>query len=300
MTLLADYGLRRREWIPSEAVVALLGEFGVTAGGARAALSRLARRQMLERLHRGRRTAYRLTSGAAAALAQGGAAVVGFPDLAERWDGRWTLVAFSLPEPSDAPRRALRTTLRWLGFVPLYDGLWVAPHDLPPGSAAAFADLGPGALTVFRAERLDDPRQAGRDPRDAWDLAGVRGRYDTFVERWSALLPRIAADAVGGTEALHARTEVMDTYRHFLSLDPRLPARLMPDGWPRARAREVFAAVYDGLLEVALAHVRETVDRFEGADAPVLEAHTVADLLAGLPDLPSPVPGAEEGGRVKG
>jgi len=33
-----------------------------------------------------------------------------------------------------------------------------------------------------------------------------------------------------------ARTEVMETYRRFVVLDPRLPMRLMPAGWPRERA----------------------------------------------------------------
>ncbi|WP_374202889.1 PaaX family transcriptional regulator C-terminal domain-containing protein [Saccharothrix sp. S26] len=40
------------------------------------------------------------------------------------------------------------------------------------------------------------------------------------------------------------RTEVMDTYRRFPALEPLLPLTLLPPDWPRARAREVFLAVY--------------------------------------------------------
>ena len=282
MTLLADYGLRTRVWIPSGAIVELLGEFGVTPGGARAAISRLARKGMLESSRKGRLTAYRLAPDAAAGLAIGGAAIAALPSSAESWDGRWTLVAFSLPEAGDAPRRALRQRLRWLGFAPLYDALWVSPLAPVAGVREALRDAGSGAVTVFRARHVELDAAAGRAPLDAWDLAGISRQYGDFVARWSPLLPRIRTGGITGTEALRARTAVMDTYRHFLALDPLLPSRLMPPDWPRHPAREVFAAIYDGLLETALGHVRETVARFVDGAPPDLGAHTLADLLGGL------------------
>jgi phenylacetic acid degradation operon negative regulatory protein len=62
---------------------------------------------------------------------------------------------------------------------------------------------------------------------------------------------------------------------------PLLPTELLPPGWPRGRAREVFVAVYDGLAEPAQEHVRAVVARC--ADGPISEirAHTVAELGAG-------------------
>ncbi|MEE3921408.1 cytochrome P450 [Micromonospora sp. BRA006-A] len=57
--------------------------------------------------------------------------------------------------------------------------------------------------------------------------------------------------SVDGAAAVRARTEVMDTYRRFPTLDPRLPLELLPAGWPRRAARDLFAAVYDGLAEAA-------------------------------------------------
>ncbi|WP_245641987.1 hypothetical protein [Nonomuraea candida] len=59
-TLLGDYWIGRTEQLPSAALVRLAGEFGVSAVAARAALSRLARRELLESSKSGRRTYYRL------------------------------------------------------------------------------------------------------------------------------------------------------------------------------------------------------------------------------------------------
>ncbi|MFD5337510.1 hypothetical protein [Streptomyces hawaiiensis] len=44
VTLIADYTFPVRAWLPSAAIVALLGEFQVAAGAARTTISRLTRR----------------------------------------------------------------------------------------------------------------------------------------------------------------------------------------------------------------------------------------------------------------
>jgi phenylacetic acid degradation operon negative regulatory protein len=73
----------------------------------------------------------------------------------------------------------------------------------------------------------------------------------------------------------------MDTYRRFPLLDPRLPALLLLAGWLREPAAEVFTAVYEGLSVAAQSHVRAVVARFTDGLPSGIEAHNVADLLAG-------------------
>lgn len=284
VTLLADYTLRSRAHLPSAAIVDLLAETGVSHAGARTAISRLARRGVLEADRRGRRSFYRLTPDAATFLRSGGGRIVASTAEPEPWDGQWTLIAFSLPQDEAGRRRGLRGRLRWMGFAPLYDGLWVSPHDLTEKAKAQLAPLTPGATTVFRARHVDLDASLRRNPIDAWDLAAIAERYEAFLERWS---PLAAAGRIGGPEAVRARTEVMDSYRRLPILDPRLPARLLPPGWPRGRAAEVFVAVYDGLAAVAQEHVRAVASRHADGPLPGVGAHSVAELRAGLTGGPT-------------
>ena len=129
LTLLGDYWWQRTEPLPSSAIVALLGEFGVSDSAARAALSRLTRNGLLVTSKTGRRTFSRLSSRAAAILDDGARRIFSFGAANQPWDGMWSLVAFSIPEDNRAARDALRKQLRWLGFAPLYDALWVSPRD---------------------------------------------------------------------------------------------------------------------------------------------------------------------------
>ncbi|MEV0155883.1 PaaX family transcriptional regulator C-terminal domain-containing protein [Micromonospora sp. NPDC050686] len=284
VTLLADYTLRTRAALPSAAIVALLAEAGVTTAGARTAISRLARRGVLDGSRQGRRSFYRLSRAAAADLSTGGRWILASTTSVGQWDGCWTVVAFSLPQDRSAQRRALRGQLRWLGYAPLYDGLWISPYEMTPPARTRLAELTRGAVTVFRGRQLPLDATSRRAPIDAWDIDAISRYYQEFLRRWTPLLPRVAAGQLDGAAAVRARAQVMDTFRRFPNLDPQLPVELLPAGWLRQPARELFAAVYDGLAEPAERHVRAVVARFTDGPQPDIGAHTTADLLAGVRD----------------
>lgn len=280
-TLVTDYTVHTRAWLPSAAIVALAGESGVSSGGARTAMSRMFRRGVLENRRDGRHSAYRLTREAADDLSAGGAWIARFGTGADPWDGCWTLVAFSLPQEQNTQRRALRGELRWLGFAPLYDGLWVSPDALNLTVKGRLSGVSPGAMTVFRASHVELATGSNRNPIEAWDVAAIAQHYKTFIRRWRPLLARIDSGRITGGAAVRARTEIMDAYRRIPLIDPQLPMELMPAGWPRAQTREIFVAIYDGLAERAQEHVRAVVARCgEHPDADI-RAHTVVELAAG-------------------
>ncbi|WP_083751914.1 PaaX family transcriptional regulator [Saccharothrix sp. ALI-22-I] len=281
VTLLADYTLRTRAWLPSAAIVALLAEAGVSQAGARTAISRLARRGVLEGSRQGRNSSYRLTRAAASDLSAGGRAILA---AADTWDQQWTLIAFSLPQGEVTQRRGLRNHLRWLGYAPLYDGLWISPHDLTDKARTQLSRLTFGATTVFRARHVELDATIRRNPLDAWDTTAITRHYESFIRHWSPLPPRIQTSRITGAEAVRARTEIMDTYRRLPVLDPRLPLQLLPTGWLREPARNLFTAVYDGLATPAQDHVWAVASRFTADSLAGIEAHTVADLLGGLQD----------------
>jgi phenylacetic acid degradation operon negative regulatory protein len=278
VTLLGDYWYERTEHLPSAALVALAAEFGVSPVGARAALSRLARRGLLASSKVGRRTYYGLTERAARVLIEGGQRIMAFGARTQPWDGSWTLVAFSVPEARRDVRHALRTRLRWLGFAPLYDGVWVSPRATTAEAARLLRELGVTSATVLDARVAADGPASG-DPLLAWDLVELRGAYDRFVADYAPLLERVNRGSVGAAEALVARTTVVDIWRNFPNLDPELPEQLLPRGWPREQARRIFAMVYDLLGPLAEFRFRQVLSRFAPELAPLAQHHTTVSLL---------------------
>ncbi|WP_425826368.1 PaaX family transcriptional regulator C-terminal domain-containing protein [Streptomyces fractus] len=283
MMLLGDYWFGRPEALPSAVLVALLGEFGVSEVAARAALSRQSRRGLLDVDKRGRRTYYRLSARSAGHFADTGRRIAAFGvGEGAPWDGRWSLVAFSVPEQQRATRHTLREQLRWLGYAPLYDGVWVAPHGREEEVRDVLAELGVTTATLFAGAASQLTPAAG-DPLKAWDLDAQAAAFERFAERWGVWRKRAEGGSVSPSRALLARTELITDWRLLMAHDPALPAQLLPPHWPLAAARDVFAAVYDGLGPLAEFRVRQLIATEDAELATLANHHTIADLARPAP-----------------
>ena len=156
-------------------LVELLGRFGSSPEAARAALARLVRRGLLERAKQGREVSYRLSERTRRALGAGEARILGFGRDHRRWDGTWTVVSYELGDGRRAQRDRLRGRLSFLGFGPLRDGTWIAPHDRGEQLAAVVDELAVGDFV----EAFVGQPAAGTDPAAllarAWDTGDARG-----------------------------------------------------------------------------------------------------------------------------
>jgi phenylacetic acid degradation operon negative regulatory protein len=316
LTLLGDYWWQRTESLPSAAIVGLLAEFGVSDSAARAALSRLTRNGLLVTSRSGRRTFVRLSRRAADVLDDGGRRIFSFGATPAPWDGMWSLVAFSIPEEHRSARDELRKELRWLGFAPLYDGLWVCPRDHAGDVMARLKDLGISTATAFRAtalpavgavnaisaDGLGGPAGPGAPggpdavdgsgstvmtadiPARAWDLSGLRDRYQEFTEFAGLLRDQTVAGEITTADALVARTRVMNEWRAFPAMDPDLPYELLPPAWPRAAARDLFITCYDLLGPLAARRVRQIIARYSPELAGRAAYHSSALTLSSAED----------------
>jgi phenylacetic acid degradation operon negative regulatory protein len=256
LTLLGEYWWQQNEPIPSAALVTLLTVFGVSDTAARAALSQLVHRDLLVTSKRGRQTFYRLSERATRVLNNGAQRIFSFGLPVCSWDGVWSLVAFSIPEENRRLRYVLRDRLRWLGFAPLYDGMWISPHDRLSEVASQFAELSIRTTTIFRAQIVSSTSEAGL-PQQAWDLDALRSQYQQLIDMLLPLGNRIKNGMVSPEEALKGRTRLISIWQGFLATDPDLPDEILPPDWPRTQARQLFIEAYDELGPLAQHRVRQ-------------------------------------------
>jgi phenylacetic acid degradation operon negative regulatory protein len=275
--LFTDYWFGNTEPLPSAALVRLLEELDVTTASARAAINRLAKRGLLVASKRGRQTFYGLHRDAASSLAQIQRRVAGFGASNRAWDGTWTTVIFSLPDDQHDLRYVVRTRLRWLGFAPLYDGVWVAPGADEAQTTELFDRVASVKVTILRSSVVLTAN--GGDPLSAWDLGAVRQRYAEYQERFTPVLRRVRRGRVEDTEALVARTRAKEFWwRELISIDPELPRELLPADWPGAEGRQLFVALYDSLGPLAERRVRELLAEHDEALAAQVTHLTTSTL----------------------
>jgi len=256
-TLLGEYLDSTEADLPSAAVVAMLREFDISESSARAALSRLTRRGLIATRGTRRPPVYHLTSQAIARHRSRMHHFLSFGARPPQWTGDWLVVSFSLPESRQAQRHAVRKTLGSLGFVRLYDSVWIKPGRDTDGvnrPLREILDEVDGARWSVMRARFDD--EAGpHGPCAAYDLAGLAAAYQAFVDQHSALLTAVRQGEVDAPLALVARASLMDSWRVFPDADPNLPEHLLPTPWPRQAARELFLEIHSALGPLAEARL---------------------------------------------
>jgi phenylacetic acid degradation operon negative regulatory protein len=262
--------------VPSAALVELVAPLGVSAEAARAALSRLGRRGTLEVSRSGRNTSYALSPEVAATVPVSERLTMSFGREERTWDGEWTVVVFSLSEQERDRRQRLREWLRWLGFGPARDGVWVSPHADVALVESSLAELLPSDGLIFRSSHM----VGDLNLRELWPLDEIRQIYLTFITDLRQFVYRLRAGEVAPAEALKIALLVLGRWRGFPTVDPDLPAQYLPSDWPRREARRLFVSVYDACVPLANQYVRGVVAKYDGELAATTGALTVEGALA--------------------
>ena len=67
----------------------------------------------------------------------------------KRWDSRWRVLIFDIPEYRKSLRDKIRNTLRMIGFVHLQHSVWVYPYDCEDLVALLKADFKVGKDMLY-------------------------------------------------------------------------------------------------------------------------------------------------------
>lgn len=76
-------------------------------------------------------------------------AKVALKNQKKKWDGRWRMVVFDIPERRSAVRFRLRRIMSEIGFVRLQDSVWVYPYDCEDFVALLKAELKIGRDVLY-------------------------------------------------------------------------------------------------------------------------------------------------------
>lgn len=254
LTIFGDYWWGVDDALPTGALVTGLTDLGLKEAAARATLARMVRGGLMEAERAGRRTTHRLTPRALAIVDEEAGWLESFGLIEPAWDGLWTVLAFSIPESERSSRHVARSRLRWLGFAPLYDGVWVSPRDRASAAMSELRELGVGDVTAMRAT-LQTTVAGGA--QSAWNLDDIADEYRRFASTMESELPREPVAAFA------ERMRLMLGWQSFRLLDTGMPAELVPGDWPRVATRRAWAHRYNELGEAAESRLRAVVGEID-------------------------------------
>lgn len=241
--LFGDYVNPRGDAAWTGGLLEVLQVLGVGERAARSTLSRMKQKGWLRASKDGRRSAYQLTPKGKLLLDEGGRRLFG--PRPTRWDERWHLVVYSLPQEMRAARHQLRTGLSWLGYGMLSPGTMIAAYPMRTEVQSLLEELGVEPYADFFTEsRLEIAVHAEIVSR-CWDLPSLNQKYAQFIDRNRSAFQRLVSSQTGSNglprdESFVHRFWATYEYSAFPREDPQLPEQLLPNDWRGHEAAELM------------------------------------------------------------
>jgi len=246
--LLDIHGLFLREyrgevWVGT--LLRLMEELGFTPEAVRVALSRMVFNGWLASRRIGRKSYYTLTERSRRRLDEAAARI--FAPHNGRWDGRWRILTYSVPEGRRADRDRLRRELTWLGFGPLSNSTWISPMPLFERAREVLEAQGLKEYVAFFTAEHHGPAADRQVAEKCWDLTAINRRYAEFIGelRPRLTLARQQRRPLPDNACFAEQVRLIHEFRKFLFIDPGLPASLLPRGWRGHQAWRLFREYFD-------------------------------------------------------
>lgn len=244
-TLFGEYVLERGGKIWTSDLLELMGLLGVSERAVRSTLSRMSRKGWVKSQKHGRQSQYYITPQGYNLLEAGERRI--FEPIVREWDGRWHLVAYSLPEKKRRKRHSLRQQLTWLGYGTLAPGTWISPHNRSTDLKKVLNELKVEPYVDLFSGFYMGPSSSRELVKRCWDLESIIEQYQEFIDRHHSKYQECEIKADGdGQQPLDPKDCYVENFwlvhdfQSFPFKDPNLPTSLLPSDWIGFQARDFF------------------------------------------------------------
>jgi phenylacetic acid degradation operon negative regulatory protein len=253
-TLFGAYVTPRGGEVHVGSLIELVRALGFSENAIRLGLSRMSRYGAFKVRRRGRRSYYSLSRKGMEWMELG--RVRAFEVAHKKWDGKWRLVVYNIPETFRVLRGEIRTNLQSLGFASLSASVWISPHDFRSEIVNFVKERNMTAcVEIFEAEYKGLLR-ARTFAATVWDIDGLQKSYLIFVDRYRSLrskFERLArtSSPMDPAECFAERFCMTAEYVALRLGDPMLPLELLPAEWAGLRAHSLHDTMWDLLKPAA-------------------------------------------------
>lgn len=152
-----------------------------------------------------------------------------------KWDQKWRLVMFDIPESQRSTRDKLRRALSALGMGILQASVWISPTDIRQDIEDLKLKLKlENAIKFFEVSSTPSLNQQIIDK--AWNLPDINLSLEHFILDAERALKNMGR---GNGDRYNSKKLIFE-YATILKKDPKLPLEFVEKDELRKRAREVY------------------------------------------------------------
>jgi phenylacetic acid degradation operon negative regulatory protein len=266
ITLYGDYirHYGNEIWIGS--LIELLAAFGYNEQSVRAAISRMSKQNWLESRKEGNKSFYSLTKFGKRRTEEAAGRI--YQVEPGKWDGKWRIFFYKIPEERRKVRDQLRNELIWSGFAPLSNSAWISPNDLKEQVYTIVKKYDIADNVNFFVSENIGTKSNTQIVSEYWDIEEINRTYEKFIslfkDGYQNDESKIRSGKLSNQKCFVRRALLVHEYRKSLFVDPGLPKELLPNKWKKEEAVHLFQKYYRILEQPANEYFEEVFSKGYG------------------------------------
>jgi len=163
-----------------------------------------------------------------------------FRFLKEKWDGRWRVISYEIPEKKREIRDRLRREMQGWGLGPWHRSFWLTPHPILTTLKTLTAQKEEEKyIQAFESDHVFGDREILIEK--VWGKTNLDKSYRELFKNWHDILS-------SQEEKVDKFKKVVSEYIGLLRQDPGLPKELVGESWIGFEGWNIFKEIKSILL----------------------------------------------------
>lgn len=149
-----------------------------------------------------------------------------------KWDGKWTVLSFSIPEKKRSIRDKLRRFIESIGMKPLFSSLWISPLDLTSSILQYMKNNNIfDNILIIRTDKIEGTNL--NKILSLWNFKKYRQDLEDFITDANTSIKN--KDNI----KFEIKKKIF-SFALILDKQPKMPFELLPNDWPYLRAKMAY------------------------------------------------------------
>lgn len=163
-----------------------------------------------------------------------------FRFLKDKWDGKWRVISYEIPEKKREIRDRLRREMQGWGLGPWHRSFWLTPHPVLSALKTLTSQKEEEKyIQAFEADHLFGDREILIEK--VWGKTNLDKQYRELFKKWHDILSSTE-------EKIDKFKKVVSNYIDILRQDPGLPKELVGESWIGFEGYNIFQEIKAILL----------------------------------------------------
>ncbi|WP_044895754.1 PaaX family transcriptional regulator C-terminal domain-containing protein [Bacillus alveayuensis] len=248
-------------WIGS--LINMMSHFGISESSIRGAALRMVQQDFFQVRKIKNNSYYSLTNKGMRTMLDGFTRV--YNKKSDKWDGRWRILTYSVPEEKRDLRNQIRKELSLMGFGLISHGTWASPNPVEEQVMELIRDYHLEQYVILFSSSSVVSHTNEDLIEKGWDFAAIGKEYEAFIEiyqtKYDEYKKRAWNNELSDEECFIERTKLVHEYRKLFFVDPGFPNDLLPPDWNGTKARELFFNTHQLLSVPAIRYFEKVFEK---------------------------------------